>query len=183
MKRICALLLPATIILLGQYSCSSSNSNNAPANTSSAAQQVSDSPMVNKPNTMPSPAPSQAGAKNADSMIPDLVMQYSQLSTAEMKNDRAKVDSLLAANYQETGDGKTLNRAAVLAQITPDRKFDTYSIDNVKSTMNGDTGTVTGRGSVTRSGKTESWQFTCTMKKENGKWMATETRITDYQKR
>jgi hypothetical protein len=133
---------------------------------------------------MPSPASAnQASAKNVESMAPDVVMQYSQLFTAEMKNDRAKVDSLLAANYRETtGDGKTLNKAAVLAQITPDRKLDTYSLDNVKSTGNGDTATVTGRASVIRSGKTEAWEFTCTMKKENGKWIATETKVSNYKK-
>ena len=183
MKKIFMLLLAATMILVGQYGCSSSNSNNQAANQSSAAQQVSNSPLANKPNTMPSPAPNQASANNGESLAPDVVMQYSQLFTAEMKNDRAKADSLLAADYQETtADGKTLNKAAVLAQLTPDRKFDTYSLDNVKSTLNGDTGTVTGRASVIRSGKTETWQFTCTMKKENGKWVATATKITDYKK-
>ena len=184
MRKIFMLLLPATIILVGQYGCSSSNSNNAPVNHSSAAQQASDSPATNNPNTMPSPAsPKQTSAKTVESVAPDVVMQYSQLFTSEMKNDRAKVDSLLAANYQETtGDGKTLNKAAVLAQLTPDRKFDTYSLDNVKSTLNGNTGTVTGRASVIRSGKSETWQFTCTMKKENGKWVATAMKITDYKK-
>lgn len=185
MKTISILLLPATIILVGQWGCSGSNSNNPPANQSPTVQQVSDSPVTDKSNTMPSPAPTnQASAKNVESVVPDVVMQYSQLFTADMKNDRAKVDSLLAANYRETtGDGKTLNKAAVLAQITPDRKLDTYSLDNVKSTVNGDTATVTGRASVVRSGKTETWEFTCIMKKENGKWMANETRITGYQKR
>ena len=184
MRKIFMLLLPATIILVGQYSCSSSKPNNAPANQSSAAQPVSESPATNNPNTMPSPAsPNQTSTKTVESVAPEVVMQYTQLFTAEMKNDRAKADNLLAANYQETtGDGKTLNKAAVLAQLTPDRKFDTYSLDNVKSTLNGNTGTVTGRASVIRSGKTETWQFTCTMKKENGKWVATETKISNYKK-
>ena len=184
MKIIRTLLLPATITLMGVYGCSSSNSNNTPANQSPPSERVSDSPMANKPNTMPSPvSPNQASNTTVESVVPDLIMQYSQLFTADMKNDRAKVDGLLAADYHETtGDGKTLNKAAVLAQITPDRKVDTYSLDNVKSAVNGDTGTVTGHASVMRSGKTETWEFTCTMKKENGKWVAVGTKIASYKK-
>jgi len=110
-------------------------------------------------------------------------MLYSQLFTARMKNDKAKVESLLADDYKETtNDGKVITKAQVLADLSPDKKFDTYQLDNLKATTAGDTGTVTGRVSVMRAGKTESWQFTDTFKKEKGRWLAVSAKITDYKK-
>ena len=110
-------------------------------------------------------------------------MLYSQLFTARMKGDKAKVESLLAEDYKETtGDGKVLNKSQVLATISPDKKFDSYSLDKLKSTVTGDTGVVTGHVSVMIQGKTESWNFSETFMKQQGRWQAVSLKITDYKK-
>ena|SRR5437763_4511674 len=184
MKRICALVLLATIVFLSQLACNSSNQANAPANTSantSVQGPVSDTAT---PSTPSQNAPAQtAQSKQDNNQFPELVMLYSQLFTARMKNDKAKVESLLADDYKETtNDGKVITKAQVLADLSPDKKFDTYQLDNLKATTAGDTGTVTGRVSVMRAGKTESWQFTDTFKKEKGRWLAVSAKITDYKK-
>jgi hypothetical protein len=184
MKKIAALVVLATSAFLIQIGCKSTDTTNSPSGTSSPPTG-SASPGTTIPNSTSdqSGKTQTANNKQTDSVFPELVMQYSQIFTAEMKNDQAKVDSLLASDYKETtGDGRTLNKAQVLAEIKPERKFDTYSLDGLKSTLNGDNGTVTGRASVTREGKTETWQFTTTLKKANGQWLATSTKITDYKK-
>src|SRR6266853_1912203 len=154
MKRFCVLLV--TVVFLAQLACNSGNQANAPANASantSVQGPVSDTTAPATTNTAPNQsAPAQtAHSDQSDNLFPELVMSYSQLFTARMKNEQAKVESLLADDYRETtADGKVLNKAQVLAGLNPEKKFDTYSLDGLKSTANGDTGTVTGRASVTR---------------------------------
>lgn len=184
MKRICLLLLAATVLFLFQLACRSSNQANAPANTAtqSRASNTTPPPGTDVVPNQNAAAPAASNAK-PDSQFTELIMLYSQLFTARMKNDKAKVEGLLADSYKETtADGKALNKSQVLAEITPDKKVDTYTLDNLKSTAEGETGTVTGRATVAAQGKTESWQFSTTFKKEQGRWLAVSTKITDYKK-
>lgn len=110
-------------------------------------------------------------------------MLYSQLFTARMKGDQAKVEGLLADDYKETtADGKTLDKSQVLASISPDKKYDSYSLDDLKSTTTGETGVVTGRVEVIIQGKSERWRFSETFMKREGRWQAVSLKITDYKK-
>jgi hypothetical protein len=182
MKRVCILILLLAVICFSQLGCNSSNQANAPANTNASVQVSDTKPSVTTNNAPNAPAQTTTGNRS-NSSFPELAMIYSQLFTARMKNDRAKVESLLADDYKETtADGKVITKAQVLAELSPDKKYDTYTIDDLKSTMSGDTGTATGRASVVREGKTEKWQFTTAFRKEQGQWRAVSTQITNYQK-
>lgn len=190
MKRICAAILTLTALSLFQLACSSGNQATAPANTTtqnSTAQTVAEQPANNAAtpangNTSADAKPATNTNANADP-FPELVMLYSQLFTARMKNDRAKAETLLADDFKETtADGKVLNRAQVLAAISPDKKFDSYSLDDLKSNINGDTGTVTGRVTVTTAGHNETWKFNETFSKKQGRWQSVSSKITEYKK-
>jgi hypothetical protein len=180
MKRIRLVILLAAAISLAQLACSSGNQTNTTANV--APEKPVASANVPAPESGAPPAANSNSNANANPFS-ELVMLYSQMFTARMKGDKAKVDGLLAPDYKETtGDGKTLNKSQVLASVSQDMKKP-FGLDNLKSTMNGDTGTVTGRASITEEGgHAESWQFTTTFKKEQGKWVAASTTITDYKK-
>ncbi|HEX7997194.1 MAG TPA: nuclear transport factor 2 family protein [Pyrinomonadaceae bacterium] len=182
MKRICVTALLATVLSVSQLACSSGNQqSNAPANTNAPT-------ITNSPATANNPTQNTATRETADNNdknpFTELVMLYSQFFTARMKGDKAKVEGLLADDYKETtADGKVLNKGQVLAAINDSRKADPFSMDNLKSNEAGDTGTVTGRVSVTGQGnQSESWDFTTTFKKQQDKWRATSTKITNYKK-
>ena len=187
MKRISGVVFLATALFLSQSACSSGNQTN---NTNTSVQNSTVN--TNSPaaaNAAPNRnATSQPGNANANANVDEnpfseLVMLYSQLFTARMKGDRAKVEGLLADDYKETtGDGKVLNKSQVLASISPDKKFDSYSLNDLKSTTTGDTGVVTGRVEVLIQGKTESWKFSETFMKQQGRWLAVSSKITDYKK-
>jgi hypothetical protein len=186
MKRICAVFLLAIALSLSQLACSSGNQSNAPANNATQnsaaeapASNTATQPAINNTATANTQANTNA---NADP-FPELVMLYSQLFTARMKGDKAKAEGILADDYKETtGDGKVLNKAQALATISPDKKFDSYSLDDLKSTINGDTGTVTGKVSVIAQGHTETWHINETFSKKQGRWQAVSSKITDYKK-
>jgi hypothetical protein len=183
MKRIHVVVLLATVLSLSQLACSGGNQANAPAN---ASTQNSNTPILasntaNTANTAPTSEPANSNASNDP--FPELVMLYSQLFTARMKGDKAKVESLLADDYKETtADGKVLNRAQVLASINQDKKSNPFSLDDLKSTTNGDTGFVTGRVTLTTEGHTETWQFNDTFNKRQGRWQAVSSKITNHKK-
>lgn len=188
MKRICVVILLATALSLSQLACSSGNQANAPANTSvrnsAPTANAPAAPAPGAANTGSAAAPpSTANANTNDNPFSELVMLYSQLFTARMKGDKAKAEGLLAEDYKETGEGgKVVNKAQVLSSISPDKKYDSYSLDDLKSTANGDTGTVTGRVSIIVGGKTESYQFTDTFKKQQGRWLAVSSQRTNFKK-
>lgn len=188
MKRIHGIILLATVLFLSQLACSSGNQANAPAstNTQNAVAETKTPGAANvaaSPATSNAPANANTGAKGKEDPFSELVLLSSQLFTARMKGDKAKAEGLLADDYKETtGDGKTLNKSQVLASISPDKKFDSYTLDNLKSTETGDTGTVTGNASVLAGGKTESWKFTETFRKQQGRWQAASSKITEYKK-
>lgn len=189
MKRIYGVvLLLAAALFLSQTACSSGNQANSTANTSaqnSTANANAPGAANAAPNQNATVQPGNANANaNADeNPFSELVMLYSQLFTARMKGDKAKVEGMLADNYRETtGDGKTLNKSQVLASISPDKKFDSYSLADLKSNTTGDTGVVTGRVEVLIQGKTESWKFSETFMKQQGRWQAVSLKITDYKK-
>lgn len=181
MKRIRVVVLLATALSLSQLACGGGNNQaNAPAN---ASTQNSNTPILasNTANANPPARPANTNANNDP--FPELVMLYSQLFTARMKGDKAKVENLLAEDYKETtGDGKTLNRAQVLASINQDKKSDPFSLDELKSTVNGDTGFVTGRVTITTQSRTETWNFNETFNKRQGRWQAVSSKITNYKK-
>jgi hypothetical protein len=193
MKIIRVTILLATALCLSQLACSSGNQANAPANTSvqnsapvpiAPATANNAAPNTGAANTGSPQAPANtANANTKDNPFTELVMLYSQLFTARMKGDKAKAEGLMADDYKETTEGgKVVNKAQVLADVSPDKKYDSYSLDDLKSTTNGDTGTVTGRVSVITNGKTESWQFTDTFKKQQGRWLAVSSQRTNYKK-
>lgn len=190
MKRIyVVVLLLAVTLFLSQSACSSGNQTNSNANTS-VKNSTANTNAPASANTAPNqnataqPGNGNANANADDNPFSELVMLYSQLFTARMKGDKAKVESLLAEDYKETtADGKTLDKAQVLATISPDKKFDSYSLDDLKSTTKGDTGVVTGSVEVMIQGKTESWKFSETFMKQEGRWQAVSMKITDYKKK
>jgi ketosteroid isomerase-like protein len=184
MKRICVVALLAIVLSVSQLACSSGNQ----ANANAPAKTAADNPIANTTAT-PTSNPNQntvttANANTDNNPFTELVMLYSQLFTARMKGDKAKVAGLLADDYKETtGDGKVLTKAQVLAGIDESKKSEPFSMDELKSTESGDTGTVTGRISVTGQGNSaESWQFSTTFKKQQGKWRASSNKITNYKK-
>jgi len=183
-KRTRAALLLATTLLLTNLACKSGDQAQSNANTPVKTGNVTVTSPVGPEGSANQGTADQKAAPNAnENPFSELVMLYSQLFTARMKNDRAKVEGLLADDYKETtADGKVLTKAQVLSNINPNQKFDTYSLDDLKSTTNNDTGTVTGRVSVVREGKTESWQFTDTFRKEQDHWLDTSSKITNYKK-
>lgn len=188
MKRICFVVLLATALSVSQLACSSGNQTNQ-ANANVPASANAQNPIANtsatpgsNPNQNTGP---QANANTSDkNPFTELVLLYSQLFTARMKGDKAKVEGLLADDYKETtGDGKTLTKAQVLASINESQKSTPFSLDDLKSTESGDTGTVAGRVTITGQGNaTESWQFSTAFKKQQGKWQAASTKITNYKK-
>jgi hypothetical protein len=182
MKRICVVILLATVLSVSQLACSSGNQQaNAPANAN--APTIANQPPTANSNPNQNTV-TQDKANPDKNPFTELVMLYSQLFTARMKGDKAKVESLLADDYKETtADGKVLTKAQVLAAINDSKKADPFSMDDLKSTETGTTGTVTGRVSVTGQGnQAESWQFNTTFKKQQDKWLATSTKITNYKK-
>lgn len=186
MKKICALFLLATAVSLSQLGCSSGNQTttnaNAPNNTSGTFSSTNNPGTANTGPTVP---PATANANNADSGgLTELVMFYGQYFGIRMKGDKAKAEGMLADDYKETtGDGKTLTKAQVLAAMSQPKKFETYTLDDLKTNTAGDTGTVTGHVTVIYpENKKESWQFTDTFKKQGGDWRATSSKITDFKK-
>ena len=184
MKKICVVALLATVLSFSQLACSSGNQ----ANANAPVNANTPNPIANKTaqaNANPNQNNTQANANTNDkNPFTELVLLYSQLFTARMKGDKAKAEGLLADDYKETtGDGKTLTKAQVLASINESQKSDPFSMDNLKSTESGDTGTVTGHISVTgKDNHAESWDFTATFKKQQDKWRASSTKITNYKK-
>lgn len=178
MKRLYVIALLLPLLFLSQSACQSSNQPGANTSVQSANTAA---PI---PSNQNQPAPQRAANTNANNdPFPELVMLYSQLFTARMKGDKAKVENLLADDYRETtGDGKTLNKAQVLAAINDAKKSEPYSLDELKSNTSGDTGTVTARVTVMGQGSTETWRALATFKKEQGGWRATSSKITDYKK-
>lgn len=189
MKRIHGVvLLLATALFFSQSACSGGNQTNSNANTSvqnstaNTNASAKDSAAPNQ-NATAQPGNSNTNANTDNNPFTELVILYSQLFTARMKGDKAKVESLLASDYKETtGDGKTLNRSQVLETISPDKKYDSYTLNDLKSTTTGDTGVVTGRVELIVQGKTETWKFSATFNKQQGRWQAVSTKITDYKK-
>ncbi|MDX6695936.1 MAG: hypothetical protein QOF02_3539 [Blastocatellia bacterium] len=184
MNRNSAVFLPAIALLLSQLACSSGNQANVPANTATvnaaaeAPANTATQPAVNNAN-----AGAQANANTNNDPFPELVMLYSQLFTARMKGDKAKLEGLLADDYKETtGDGKVMTKAQTLATVSEAQKATPYSLDDLKSTVNGDTGTVTGKVTIMGQGQTETWQVNETFSKKAGNWQAVTSRITDYKK-
>jgi hypothetical protein len=185
MKRLCFVALLATALSVSQLACSTGNQANANAPTSANAQNpIANTSVPPASNSTQNTAPPNAntGDKNP---FTELVMLYSQFFTARMKGDRAKVEGLLADDYKETtGDGRTLSKAQVLAAINDSQKSTPFSLEDLKSTETGDTGTVTGRVAITGQGNaSESWQFSTAFKKQQGKWLAASTKITNYSKK
>ncbi|HEX8493799.1 MAG TPA: nuclear transport factor 2 family protein [Pyrinomonadaceae bacterium] len=189
MKRIYGVVfLLAAALFLSQSACGGGNQTNSNANTSvqnstaNTNAPAKESAASNE-NTKTQPGNANANASTDENPFTELVMLYSEMFTARMKGNRAKVESLLAEDYRETtGDGKTLNKSQVLETISPDKKYDSYSLDKLKSTTTGDTGVVTGHVSVIIQGKEDSWNFSETFAKRQGRWQATALKITDYKK-
>jgi hypothetical protein len=182
MKRICVVILLAIALSVSQLACSSGNQANVTAN---ANAQTPRADTTATPGSNPNQnTVTKENANTADkNPFTELVMLYSQLFTARMKGEKAKVEGLLADDYKETtGDGKVLTRAQVLASINDSQKAVPFSMEDLKSTETGETGTVTGRVAVTGQGNAESWQFSTAFKKQQGKWQATSTKITNYKK-
>lgn len=186
MKRICALLLLAALLSFSQLACSSGNNPstnaNAPANTSGTFSSTNNPGTANTGPTVP---PATANANSADGGgFTELVMFYGQYFGLRMKGDKAKIEGMLADDYKETtGDGKTLTKTQVLAAMSQPKKYETYTLDDLKSTTAGETGTVTGRVTVIYpENKKESWQFTDTFKKQGGGWRAVSSKLTDFKK-
>lgn len=190
MKKICVVILLATAFSLSQLACSSGNQTstnvnanaNAPTNTSGTFSSTNNPGTAN---TGPTAPPAAANANTADSGgFTELIMFYGQYFGIRMKGDKEKAEGMLADDYKETtGDGKTLTKAQVLTAMSQPRKYETYSLDDLKSNATGDTGTVTGRVTVVYpDNKKESWQFTDTFKKQGGGWRAVSSKITDYKK-
>lgn len=183
MKRICVVILLATALSLSQLACSSGNAPAANANNPNEKVFTSTANAPGTANTGPTVLPSNANATNDP--FPELVMLYSQLFTARMKGDKAKVEGLLADDYKETtGDGKTLSKAQVLSSINLNQKDTPFQLDDLKSTITGETGTVTGRVTITpmEGGHSESWQVNETFRKQGGHWQAVSSKATDYKK-
>jgi hypothetical protein len=181
----CAVFLLATALSLSLTACSSGNQANAPANTATqnSAAQVIPSNTATQPAVNNATANAQSNANTNSDPFPELVMLYSQLFTARMKGDRAKAEGLLADDYKETtGDGKVLNKAQTLAAISEAQKTVPYSLDDLKSNINGDTGTVTGRVTVTPEGHKETWQINATFRRKDGHWQAVSSKMIDYKK-
>ena len=189
MKRIYGVVFfLATALFLSQSACSSGNQTTSDANTyvrqpnANTNSPAKESVVSNQNATAPT-GNANANASTDKNPFTELVMLYSQLFTARMKGDKAKVESLMAENYKETtGDGKTLNKSQVLATISPDKKYDSYTLNDLKSTVTGDSGVVTGRVDLIVQGKTESWKFNATFTKQQGRWQAVSSKTTDYKK-
>lgn len=192
MKRICVAILTLAALSLFQLACSSGNQTTAPANTTtqnSTTQTVAEQPANNatQPANANAPASVTKPTANAnagdDDPFPELVMLYSQLFTARMKGDKSKVEGLLADDFKEmTGDGKTLNKQQVLEAVNDNRKAVPYQLDDLKAKTTGDSGTVTARVTITEEGHIESWQANMAFKKQQGRWVAVSSKMTDYKK-
>ena len=185
MKRINVVIALAAALFLSQTACSSGNQTNSTANTATQNSTAN----TNAPAQPPTPQNQNAGtqaignANTDNNPFSELVMLHSELFTARMKGNREKVASLLADDYKETtGDGKVLNKSQVLASISPDKKYESYTQDEFKSNVRGEAGVVTGRITVLNQGKTESWRFTENFRKQQGRWLAVSLKNTDYKK-
>ncbi len=183
MKRINVVISLAAALFLSQTACSSGNQTNSTINTAtqnSTSNTNAQPPTAQNQNAI---TQSSSNANTGNDTFTELVMLHSELFTARMKGNREKVESLLADDYKETtGDGKVLNKSQVLASISPDKKYDSFTQDEFKSTMTGDTGVVTGHVVVVTQGKTESWRFTENFRKQQNRWQAVSLKITDYKK-
>lgn len=182
MKRNSVIAFVFVLLLMSQFSCKSDQSNaNAPQQQANVTMPSPNAETA-KQNLPGSTAGQTEGNKN-DSMIPELVEVYSKIFTARMKGDKDTVAPLLGDDYKgATPEGKAENKSQVLASISPDKKPEMWSLDDLKSTVNGDTGTVTGKVSVTYKDHTETWQINETFKKRDGKWIAVSSQPSNYKK-
>jgi hypothetical protein len=180
MKRICIVILLALTFSLSQLACSTGNQANTNAPSNVFTEKPATSPIP--PNNVNVPMPSGSVDPSSSASM-ELVMAYGQWFSARMGGERAKAEGLIADDYKETtSDGKVLNKSQVLADISPEKKSDTYTLDSLKSTINGDTGTLTGPVTVVRQGHTETWQVNVNLARRQGHWQVVSSKITDYKK-
>ena len=182
MKRNSVIALLFILLLISQFSCKSDQSNaNTPQQQANVTMPSPNAETANQ--NLPASTAGKADASKTDSMIPELVEVYSKIFTARMKGDKETVAPLLADDYKgATPEGKAENKSQVLASISPDKKPEMWSLDDLKSTVNGDTGSVTGKVSVTYKDHTETWQINETFKKRDGKWVAVTSQPSNYKK-
>lgn len=122
-------------------------------------------------------SPSVAAESAAD--IEKALLQMERDWMEAVKNrDKPALERLVADDFVSIGwDGKTFNKAdGIAANLAPDSKLESYTIDPLKVRIFGDTAVVTGGDTEKSSfkGKDTSGQYAWTdvYAKRNGRWQA-----------
>lgn len=125
----------------------------------------------------------QTGASSGDEQ--QLLSLEQQWATAMTSGDVATVQRIEADNYVMNGsDGTTITKQQDISGMkSGTEKYTEAQLSDLKATVNGDTGTVTGKIALkgTENGKDVSgaYQFTDTFQKRDGSWQAVSTKSTN----
>ena len=119
-----------------------------------------------------------APAESAADIEKALLQMERDWMEAIKNRDKSALERLLADDYVSISwDGKTYNKAdGIAANIAPDSKLESYTLDPLKVRIFGDTAVVTGGDKEKSSfkGKDTSGQYAWTdvYAKRNGRWQA-----------
>lgn len=185
MRTILTVSILATLVILSsgcksstQTPANSNNPNMADANASPGIQMAMPSPTgpqqgMNQPGVNPQANPAGPDAATMDPAATSLSMIAMDYQSSLLQTDKAKVEPLLADEYQRTrSDGTVVNKAQELASLK--KVDDMFSMEAQPAQIKGDTATVSGKITLRSKDKPEqsrSVQTTITFRKVKDKWL------------
>lgn len=123
-----------------------------------------------------------AGGSTDEALLRELLELERVAFDAGQRGDKATVERMMAAEFVQTQDGKTYDRAKLLAAIKPSGLNPSLSYEEVGVAVNGETATLTGiavlRGQRGGAMATVRQKFTDTFVKREGRWLVLRSEVT-----
>jgi hypothetical protein len=95
--------------------------------------------------------------------------------------DKATINKFLADDFTHFEDGKSYSKAWFLEKAKPLKGINTFDIENVKLSWEGETAALTGIGVIhTQNGSTMRWRFIDKFVKRDGQWQAVAGYVSKY---
>jgi tetratricopeptide (TPR) repeat protein len=157
--------------------------------------------LLQVPIELPAPAPSQTGAPASeakpgatagasesspdaaerDRILQELIGVERKGFDAAIKGDRATIASMLTDEFKQTQDGKTYNKAQLLAAVKPQPLLRSYNYESVSLSLSGETATLTGvvayHAQSANAMVTIRQSFTDQLVKRDGRWLVLSSQI------
>ena len=126
----------------------------------------------------PGGAAAAAGAEGAEAheqLRQELLALERRAFEAAIKGDRATIASMMADEFKQTQDGKTFDKAQVLAAIKPQPLLHSFSYESVSLSFEGEVAVLSGVGGIRARNAnamvTIRQQFTDRFVKRDGRWL------------